>query len=326
MSDTLNSLKALASSQQKFHNPFEDTVPNRGNYTPKFDDTTKSSNNEIKKLSKKLDKLTIDTGTPIDEIFDNIELDDQNSNMRSALIGMGRKYARSHEVSEEENEVARSFSPQERKLDDLYNEVSSDIVQIEKDLTEMRAMRTGRNTQRMNELITAKAQYHNLRLSILKEQSSIKKTQYDIKAKTDKEKGQGMDDSLVSSSIIQSVFGMGRDTLIDSVGGRDASSGASNGIIQEQEYDVYPESVETDIDNDGDSDGDKFIKYENAGVDLILEEAPDGSKRIYAEDQDGNPVPDYPLPSNISSLTFDINQRAGIAIDQLQRNYKYRKI
>lgn len=324
MSDTLNSLKALASSQQKFCNPFEDSITNKPTYIPKSNgDTTKFSNKEIKKLNRKLDKLTIDNGISVDDIFDSIELNDQNANVRSALIGMGRKYARSHEVSDEDNEVARSFSPQELKLDDLYNEVSSDIVQIEKDLTEMRAMRTGRNTQRMNELITAKAQYHNLRLSILKEQSSIKKTQYDIKAKVDREKGQGIDDGLVSSSIIQSVFGMGHDTLLDSVGGRAASSGASNGNIQEQTYDSYVEVDETEYD--GDSDGDKFIKYENAGVDLVLEEAVDGSRRIYAEDKDGNPIPDYPLPTNLESLTFDINHRAGVATDQLQRNYKYRQ-
>lgn len=324
MSDTLNSLKALASSQQKFCNPFENTVPDRVNYTPKSNgNTEKFSSKEINKLNKKLDKLTIDNGISVDDIFDSIELDDQNANVRSALIGMGRKYARSHEMSEEESEVARSFSPQERKLDDLYNEVSSDIVQIEKDLTEMRAMRTGRNTQRMNELITAKAQYHNLRLSILKEQSSIKKTQYDIKAKVDKEKGQGIDDGLVSSSIIQSVFGMGHDTILDSVGGRAASSGATNGNIQES-YEPYSEIDESDYD--GDSDGDKFIKYENAGVDLVLEESVDGSRRIYAEDKDGNPVPDYPLPTNLDALTFDVNRRAGVATDQLQRNYKYREI
>lgn len=324
MSDTLNSLKALASAQQKFHNPFEDKVPEKAEYTPKGNSKERTLSGDINRLSRKLNKFTIDAGTSIDDVFDSIELDDQNTNMRSALIGLGRKYARSHEVSEEESEIERSFSPQERKLDDLYNEVSSDTVQIEKDLTEMRAMRTGRNTQRMNELITAKAQYHNLRLSILKEKSSIKKTQFDIKSKSDKEKGQGMDDSLVSSSIIQSVFGMGHDTLLDSVGGRSASSGATDGNIQDQEYESYTETTEPEYDDD--SDGDKFIKYENAGVDLILEEAPDGSRRIYAEDQDGNLVPDYPLPTNINALTFDINQRAGIAIDQLQRNYKYRKV
>lgn len=330
MSDTLNSLKKLASNQQKIYSPFEEKVESKPVYTPKTTGKTRKTN-EIDKISKKIDKIYKDTNTELDTLFDDIDLGDQNANVRSSLISMGRKYARSHDDSGDDNEISRAFAPQEIKLNDLYNEVAKDIIQIDKDLTEMRMMHSGRNMQRMNELISTKAQFHNTSLSILKEISAVKKAQFDIKTKMNKDKSDTDDMSSMSSSIIQSVFGMGHDALLSSVGGRTASSGATVGeAIEEPDNDYDTDDTETSseyiIGNDSGADGDKFIEYENAGVELVLEEYPDGSKNVYAEDKDGNVVPDYPLPKNIDSLTFDINTRAETATDQLQRNYKYKKI
>ena len=326
MSDTLNSLKALSNSQQKIHNPFQDTVDTqKKSYVPKSSGLkSKSTYDTVSKISKKIDKLYKETNTEIDTLLDDIELSDQNITIRSSLISMGRKYARDHDSDGDENEVSRAFSPQEMKLNDLYSEVSKDIDQIDKDLVEMRMMHTGRNMQRMTELINAKAQYHNTRLSILKEISSIKKSQFDIKSKINKDKPQDGDNSMLSSSIIQSVFGMGHESILDSVGGRTVSSGANVGSVNESP-DYYDEPDDLVIEED-DSEGDKFIQYENAGVELVLEEYDDGTKKVYAEDRDGNKVHDYPIPNDINSLTFDINTRAEIATDQLQRNYKYRRV
>ena len=329
MSDTLNSLKKLASNQQKIYSPFEEKIAPKPVYTPKTTGKTRKTN-EVDKISKKIDKIYKDTNTELDTLFDDIELGDQNSNVRSSLISLGRKYARSHDDTGDDNEISRAFAPQEIKLNDLYNEVAKDIIQIDKDLTEMRMMHSGRNMQRMNELISTKAQFHNTSLSILKEISAVKKAQFDIKSKINKDKSDTDDMSNMSSSIIQSVFGMGHDALLSSVGGRTASSGATVGepVEDSDDYDIDDGEMTNEyiIGNDSGADGDKFIEYENAGVELVLEEQPDGSRNVYAEDKDGNIVPDYPLPKNIESLTFDINARAETATDQLQRNYKYRRI
>lgn len=334
MSDTLNSLKQIASKQQKIYSPFEEKIETKHEYIPRSKSVKHNTRaDEVEKISRKIDKLYKDSNTVMDDVFDDIDIGDQNTNVKSSLISLGRKYARSHEDTGDENEITRAFAPQEIKLNELYNEVSKDIIQIEKDLTEMRMMHTGRNMQRMNELISTKAQFHNTSLSILKEISAVKKAQFDIKTKMNKDKDDSADMSNMSSSIIQSVFGMGHDALLNSVGGRAASSGATVG--EAVEYDDNDESLtESDdaltsefvIGNDNISDGEKFIEYENAGVELVLEEYPDGTKQVHAEDKDGNCVPDYPLPKNIDSLTFDINTRAEVATDQLQRNYKYRKI
>ena len=77
---------------------------------------------------------------------------------------------------------------------------------------------------------------------------------------------------------------------------------------------------------DDDSDGAKFLKYEGLGAHYVLEETEDGTRRVYAEDKDGNVIEDYPVPKDVDELRFEINQKNNTAIDQLQRKYEYRYI
>ena len=73
-------------------------------------------------------------------------------------------------------------------------------------------------------------------------------------------------------------------------------------------------------------DGAKFLKYEGLGAHYVLEETEDGTRRVYAEDKDGNVIEDYPVPKDVDELRFEINQKNNTAIDQLQRKYEYRYI
>ena len=76
-------------------------------------------------------------------------------------------------------------------------------------------------------------------------------------------------------------------------------------------------------DSYGESDGDKFLKYEDRGVEYVLEVDSDNKVLgVHAEDRDGILIPDYPLPSNINELTFDIDPVAKRATDTMHRNYK----
>ena len=54
-----------------------------------------------------------------------------------------------------------------------------------------------------------------------------------------------------------------------------------------------------------------------------LTEDMEGNMTLHAEDRDGNRIDDYPLPKDVNDLTFDKNIKAGTAVDQLQRSYKY---
>lgn len=327
MGNTLDNLKALSS----IHNPFTDTLEEKPVYKPKkeFDiEADRKHEPDIAeiigdtKIKKILDTHTYD----IDSVLDDISEDDENARIRSGLIGLGRKYARIHDDDGTTSEVDKAFNPQIDKLNDLLTEVTRDTDEVEKDINQIRRMMNGRNYQRMNELIETKASLHNTTLNIIKELSSIEKNKFDIKNKMAKDKPADVDPSLMSGNILQNIFGIGHDALLTSVDGREGSSGAisydENTLEDTDEYGalVYNKNFPTE---DDESEGDKFIKYENRGVEMVLEESGDGTKTIYAQDADGNVIDDYPLPKDIESLTFDINVRTGTATDQLQRRYKY---
>lgn len=273
-------------------------------------------------LKKAKEYLTKSGNTDFDDILDN--LDDRINDMRTynGLISLGRKYARSHDVEEGEDEILKAFAPQEAKLTELFDEVDNDCLAVEKDLKELRMMHTGRNYQRMTELISAKSQLHNTKLSILKEMSSIKKNIFDARNKSNANT-MDTDASMMSSSIIQSVFGLDRGEILSAVDEFDESS--IDPIEGSDSYGdiMYNQVHDTSMD---DSDGAKFLKYENSDVKLVLQEDTYGNRNIFARDSNGNIISDYPLPANADSLTFEINKRTHSATDQLQRKYVYESI
>lgn len=327
-SNTLSNLKAISS----IHNPFSEELSKHTEYTPKkeydLSDDRKKKEPTIKDIieDESINKIIRDNSSDIDELFANIGEDDENQRIKSGLIGLGRRYARLHEDDGTSSEVDKAFNPQIDKLNDLLVEVTRDTDEVEKDINQIRRMINGRNYQRMNELIETKATLHNTTLSIIKELSAIEKNKFDIKAKLNKDKIDNGDPSMMSGNVLQSIFGVGHDALLSSVDGREGSSGAIMYDESPEDSDEYgamiynknfPESDEEE------SEGDKFIKYENRGIEMILHESQNGDKEIYAQDAEGNIVDDYPIPSDIDSLTFDINVRTGVATDQLQRKYKY---
>lgn len=329
MSNTLNNLKAISS----IHNPFSEELSTKPTFTPKkeFDlsEDRKEKELSIKEIlnDEALNKIIKDNSSDVDELFANITEDDENQRIKSGLIGLGRKYARLHEDDGTISEIDKAFNPQMDKLNDLLVEVTRDTDEVEKDINQIRRMINGRNYQRMNELIATKATLHNTTLSIIKEMSSIEKNKFDIKSKLNKDKGDGMDPSMMSGSILQNIFGIGHDSLLSSVDGREGSSGAIMYDEAPEDTDEYGATVYNknfpESYYDDDDEGEKFIKYENRGVEMVLEESENGDKTIYAQDAEGNIIDDYPIPKDIDSLTFDINVRTGVATDQLQRRYKY---
>ena len=326
MGNTLDNLKTLSS----IHNPFTDQLQERPSYISKKEYDIKDdidSEPDVKALinNEKVKRLIDDSRYDIDYVIDNLVEEDENYKIRSGLVGLGRKYARTHDDDGSTSEVDKAFGPQIDKLNDLLVEVTRDTDEVEKDINQIRRMLNGRNYQRMNELIETKASLHNTTLNIIKELSSIEKNKFDIKAKIAKDKPSDLDPSMMSGNILQNIFGIGHDALLSSVDGREGSSGAIMYEESPEDSDAYGEFVYSKNfpEAEEESEGDKFIKYENRGVEMVLEERDDGTKTIYAEDAEGNIIDDYPIPKDIESLTFDINVRTGTATDQLQRKYKY---
>ena len=324
----LDNLKFLASQNRGFDNPYDDEVKSK---KPDFD----SIKTKKKRKSDSIDAFIADSeeyferaakDRDFDAIIDGIDYEDDDLELRDSLISMGRKYARDYAANADENEISKAFAPQEAQLKDLYTAISKEAMKLEEDISEMRQLRS-RNFGKISDMVEVKTSLLSSQLQVIKEMNSMRKAQFDIRNKM-KENNNVNGDSVAAESVIQSLFGLGHDTMLSSVGGRAGSSGAYMGNDNTVEDDTSFENSEAYGElmagTDSDSDGAKFLKYEGTNVNLILTDYEDGHKEITAEDEDGNVIDDYPIPSNVDELKFEINNKTNIAVDQLQRKYLYR--
>lgn len=297
---------------------------------------TDENKDTLKRLEEKLAKFDLDDDD-FDSLIDTIDEYDEDSDLRDALIQEGRKYARDYAASSESSEIVKAFAPQETRLNTMLKEFDKEEIEINKDIDQMRFSRS-RSGKSLADLINARASIAKTKLDIIKEINNIKKSQFDIRAKYDKANANGDSDPLSqSNAILQGIFGMDQGSMFGEHG-REETSGAVD--YEDDDESFYDDSSVTDVDpgtpqnsfaeaavgsfnSDEDSDGAKFLKYEGSGVQMVLTEDIEGNMSLHAEDRDGNVIDDYPLPKDFKDLTFDKNIRAGTAVDQLQRNYKY---
>lgn len=350
----LNNIEDDNEDEGYFEDPFEETeevkpTP-RTRRKKETQLTEKSSKKEKKKLSAKktvqdviaqgeelMERMGKNFDMDFEDYVDNGIYDGEDSDLKDALIAQGRKYQRSHAVDENASEVEKAFAPQQKDLKDFANEITKDCQDISKDIQQIRGTGYGVNRKMLSELISAKSQLQRLKLDAIKEASSIQKTKFDILTKQEKNKANsssGEDSSTAAISGIQSLMSMGHKAMIDSVGGRAAAAGS----IQDDEDEYYEDINESDEviqeryfkgRDEHLSEGDLYLKYENAGVQMVLMYDPDNpeSKYIVAEDKDGKIIPEYPTPS-LEDLEFEIDRSAsdetsdGNAVDSLGRNYK----
>ena len=330
--DMLKSLQYLATKKSDLGTPSEGTSNIDTDLTPK----TKSKSydeddvdNLLSKVNSRLSNIKTDFDD-FDDCIDALDDYDEDVELKNSILAIGRKYARENAASAESSEIVKAFAPQESKLNGMITAINKDINAIEEDLREMRMGRT-RNLKYIGELTDVKSTLYNNQTAVIKELNQIKKMQFELKQKQKAAEAGVNDNSMAAQAIIQSMFGIGHDNLLSSVGGRAGTSGSyEDGEIYEDYESSYNtadnvrENVIDASDNDDGSDGAKFLKYENMGVEYVLEEDDNGNMDIYAEDKDGNRVDDYPLPTDISNLSFERNERGGYATDQFARKYKLR--
>lgn len=332
-----------------FNNPFDDDI--QDNDIPeirvrKVLERDSELRTEQKK-DKKKDKFTrvLERGNALVEDLSDEELvcdfdnyissflsDDEDADLKNNLISLGRKYARDTQTSAESSEVTKAFMGTEKVLDTFLGEIKKDKNDIQKDIDSMRVSRT-RNMKTLAELISAKGQYHNMALSIIKEKNSMIKTQFDLKNKADKQNKDDTNSEVAASRAVQQLFGMGRGNLMSGVGGYSEVSGALNDSdVTSESFGINEDAVIHQKyfaadDENFETDGDKFLKYEGAGIEyVLLWDKENNTTDVIAEDPDGNVIPDYPMPSNIDTLHFDISESTGTASDELHRAYKLRSV
>lgn len=310
------SMSSVRQMQRNLRNLFADGKHEKGK--------KKSKKGSLQDLVERNEVLT---NFGVDELADELDfylddLDEDDLELRDSLISMGRKYQREHTATAQSAEISKTFSGSEKKLKALFEEISRDKESLQKDIDQMRLSRS-RNFKAFSDMITAKNSFHSTQLSILKEMNSIKKTQYDLKFKEEaRKKDEDAGAASLSSNTIKDLFSLGRGNMVSAMGGYENISGAitsDDAVFDDSE----PESKY--IENLPESEGDKFLEYENLGVEyvLIIDED-DHVEDVIAEDRNGNLVPDYPLPSNFMELNYDIDKRLMRATDDYHRNYKVR--
>jgi len=340
---------ASQNSSQSFDNPFEESeveynVISESEVRRVIDQDTEMRA-EKKKRTKKKDKFAriIERGSSFVDQFAEDELtydfdgylsgyllDDEDAIMKNNLVTLGRKYARDTRTSAESSEVTKAYFVQEKALEALLNEIEKDKASLQKDIDGMRVCRS-RNFKTMGELISTKAQYHNMALGVIKEKNAITKVQFDLQMKKQKDKDAEGSNDATASRAIQQLFGMGRNNIMSGVGGYEGVSGAITegaAIESQDDYGIDDDAMIQQRyfnNDDNESDGDKFLRYENMGVEyILLWDKETNNKEVLAEDKDGNLIPDYPMPNNIETLNFDISESTGTATDDLHRTYRLR--
>ena len=275
------------------------------------------------KITKKMSASMIDEFESFlddDSMFDSEESDE----LRNGLVSMGRKYARDTGISSENSEITKTFSDSEKKLKSLYDEISKDKVNIQKDIDQLRSLTRGKNYKALSDLNSAKTSFHTTQLQAIKEMNAIKKAQFEMRMKERAAKmasgGDGSED--ISTNTIRSLFGAGRNDIVNAAGGYSKVSGAIGSTISDSfQSDLSDEEIEEKYfanEPDDVTDGDKFLEYEGQGVEYTLLVDDDNSPiEVVAKDREGHVIPDYPMPSNVDQLQFNINMTTQSAEDEL---------
>ena len=284
------------------------------------------------KITKKMSASMIDEFESFlddDSMFDSEESDE----LRNGLVSMGRKYARDTGISSENSEITKTFSDSEKKLKSLYDEISKDKVNIQKDIDQLRSLTRGKNYKALSDLNSAKTSFHTTQLQAIKEMNAIKKAQFEMRMKERAAKmasgGDGSED--ISTNTIRSLFGAGRNDIVNAAGGYSKVSGAIGSTISDSfQSDLSDEEIEEKYfanEPDEVTDGDKFLEYEGQGVEYTLLVDDDNSPiEVVAKDREGHVIPDYPMPSNVDQLQFNINMTTQSAEDELHRKYRVEKV
>lgn len=338
----MSELKKQLDFLSSIHNDSEDNISIPENTVFIKPKTVDVSNIKSKKKKKKsIDDILDETDTFIDSLEDddlgydfetyiedalNMEEDEE---LKTTLIGMGRKYARTHQDDKEDSEVTKAFAPQEKELNTLITELAKDAAAIESDIYKMRSSHQGINRKNLADMITAKTQIHNTTLSAIKEKNNIKKIKFDIinKKNAAKKDIDLSEDSLQNSQLLQSI--LNSTGLMDNYNREESSGAPMYDDYSDTSYihsiDSNDEYIQKKYFNNEESETDKYIKYENEDVKYVLLYNEDTKeKKIIAENKDGDIIPDYPVPDKIDELNFSFDRDSSTAIDQLNRKYELR--
>ena len=210
----------------------------------------------------------------------------------------------------------------------LYQDILRDQSKLSADLRKRYDQLTAqKSTARgvgkyTTDLITTMNQSNALKKDIIREMANTKKTIAELNMKEREKFGKkageedGSDKGQFASSYLKRIMGvnLNSDELVD-YGIDDVNSGddffgdMTNNMLSSKEYTERSTNAE------------KYIKYEKQNVEVkVMYDEENDSKFFFAEDENGDVLTDYPLPSTIDSVS--INRSTGIGTDKFGQKYR----
>lgn len=332
------SLTQFLSSEDSFENPYNESSDIERRKA--FENEQKQKKKEKKDKKKdSFEEFVTEVQSIVEEDDDDEDFDaylqefmleDEDDQFRNELIKRGRQYNRNTASSKEASELQKLYAGNERRIENLLKEMAEDSKKVQEDITHLRMSRS-KNYKALAELVGERRGYHDTTLNAIKELNNMTKAKVELQLKVDKEhKDEAGDGDIIATRAIQNIFGMGRSNLIGSYA--DVSGSTEAGATTEyseaiDEDQIIHDKYFKDDDDRPETDGDKFLKYEDLNVELILEIDDEGNPiQIVAEDQDGNVIPDYPTVEISDDLSFNVSESTGTATDNLSQKYKLRKV
>ena len=238
MSDSLSKSlsRFISNGNNSFDGPYDYNTDNDEGYADDVisaksfieqNDERKKERKENKKKKDKFDRVLEkgrrlmedlsddDVADDFDRSIEGLMLEDDDDELRKTLVSYGRKYARDTKTTEGASEIQKTYAASEKMLNDLIDELEKDSNDVQKDISQMRALRS-RNYKTMSELIQTRTTIHNTKLSAIKEMNAMKKNQIELQMKVDKTKNEEQTDDTVVNRTIQGLFSMGRDSIVSS--------------------------------------------------------------------------------------------------------------
>ena len=214
----------------------------------------------------------------------------------------------------------KEFEPEAALYKNLLMEQTRFTESLQKEYDSIKSVKSSSRgvTKQMTDLIDNITSARSLAMQLVDKQVSIKKQAAELNMKQRKELGASLGDTEnmadFASTYLKQMFN-DRQALFN--------NGSGDSSVSEYTEDELFEELSaslTDETNERPDEVELYLKYENSNVQVYVVITDDDVENyeFLAKDQDGNVIPDYPMPNHTS---ISINRSTGIATDTYGKKY-----
>ena len=297
-------------------------------------------NGEIESMSSFIDKKEIEEDDSID-IDDFVSLDElieereeEERNQTEELLDV--QCSNYSNLKKESNPYKKEFAEEITLLYNLLKETNKFSKELEEQYRYISNSRTkgtvGKYTIDLANTINS---VNSNKIQIIREINNVKKTIQDLKLKSDKNKDEkgNNSDAFFANQYFKNLINYGRSRFIkefeapqDDEDGIDTRNFINPDSISDYEANKYMDMIEERLENSDfklrSEEADKYIEYENMGVQIKIKRCIDTNEwEFIAVDRHNQQIFGYPLPTKKSVGTIKFSSDGSYATDDLGRTY-----